>query len=249
MSAPLQLITRADDAGSCRSANEAILECVEAGAIVNVSFMAVGPETEHAAELLRGRDDIACGLHVCLNAEWERVKWGPLTNARTLCDPNGMFRAFPHETQRFGFSIEEAVEEIHAQLHLLRELGLPISYVDEHMGVSWIAPELRAFLAELCEQEELIDAHAIPPLPDASGTGDHLTTLETRIENATGDKCVWVIHPGKIAPDMNAFYLKGGEAGVVARERDAERKLLCDQRLRAMLSKREVKICRYDSAD
>jgi len=249
MTSPFQLITRADDAGSCRSANEAILECVEAGVTKNVSFMAVGPDIEHAAELLRGRNDIACGLHVCLNAEWERVKWGPLTNARTLCDENGMFRAFPHETHTFGFAMGEAVEEINAQFFRLRELGLKISYVDEHMGVSWIAPELRAFIGELCRLHGLIDAYQIPSLPDATGADDDLATLEARIENATSDQCVWVTHPGKIAPDMNAFYLSGGEAGVVAIERDAERKLLCDERLRAMLEAWEVKICRYDSAD
>jgi len=243
---PFQLITRADDAGSCRSANEAILECVEAGVIKNVSFMAVGPEIEHAAEILRGRNDIAFGLHVCLNAEWEAVKWGPLTGARTLCGENGMFRAFPHETQSCGFAVEEAMNEINAQFSRLRELGLPISYVDEHMGVSWIASELRAFIGELCRLHGLIDAYSIPSLPDATGAGDDLANLEARIDSATDRVGVWVTHPGKIAPDMNAFYLKGGEAGLIARGRDAERKILCNPQLRAMLGVRDVEICRYD---
>jgi predicted glycoside hydrolase/deacetylase ChbG (UPF0249 family) len=74
MKPKIYLVTRADDAGSCRSANEAILEGVEAGVIKNVSFLAVGPEIEHAVELLGGRDDIAYGFHVCLNSEWEAVK-------------------------------------------------------------------------------------------------------------------------------------------------------------------------------
>jgi len=249
MTSPFHLITRADDAGSCRSANEAILDCVEAGTTKNVSFMAVGPEIVHAAELLRGQGDIACGLHVCLNAEWETVKWGPLSNAQSLCDENGMFRAFPHQTKSFSFQGEEIFREVEAQFLRLRELGLPISYVDEHMGVSWIAPELRAFIADLCAREGLFDAFPVPSLPDISGDGADLQTLEARLEKAESERAVWVTHPGKIAPDMNAFFLEGGEAGAVARERDAERRLLCDGRLRALFEEREVKVCRYDGAD
>ncbi len=36
------LVTRAGDAGSCRPANVAILECVKAGTIKNVSFLDEG---------------------------------------------------------------------------------------------------------------------------------------------------------------------------------------------------------------
>ena len=238
----MRLVTRADDAGSCRSANDAILECVEAGIIKNVSFMAVGPEIEHAAQLFGGRDDIACGLHVCLNAEWEAVKWGPLTNAPSLCEDGGAFWPFPHDTKERGFVLEEATREIEAQLLRLRELGLGPSYVDEHMGVSWISPELRAFIASL----GLFDAHPIPSLPDATNQTDDFLALEWRLRNATGDRNVWVTHPGKIAPDMSAFFLKGGEPGIVARERHAERQVLLDSRLPTLLAKWKTRPTRYD---
>ncbi len=236
----IHLVTRADDAGGCRSANEAILECVEAGIIKNVSFMAVGPAIEHAAELLGGRDDIAYGLHVCLNAEWEAVKWKPLTEDPKLCDGNGDFLAFPSDTKAtldgkafdFGW-------EVFAQRRRLRELGLNVSYVDEHMGVSWISPDLRGAIAGLCSLHGLLDAAAVPSLPD----GD---TLEARLKAAMGERYVWVTHPGKVAPDMNAFYLAGGKAGVVAQERDAERRLLLDPRLPELFQKWRVKATRYD---
>lgn len=249
----LKLVTRADDAGSCRSANEAILEAVEAGTIKNVSFMAVGPEIEHAVEILGGRDDICYGLHVTLNAEWEEVKWGPLIKAHALTDENGHFLPFPQNTkdrlekffERGGPGAESIYQkEIIAQSNRLRELGLPISYVDEHMGVSWIG--FRDELAEFCRRNEMIDHFALPSLPGVESSGDDLTDLRKRILAASFDSYVWITHPGKVAPDMNRFYLAGGTPGEVARERDAERRLLIDPRLPEMWKELKVKPCRYD---
>ena len=264
MKPKIHLITRADDAGSCRSANAAILESVEAGIIKNVSFMAVGPEIEHAVEILGGRDDICYGLHLCLNAEWERVKWKPLTRAPILTDKNGDFLAFPDDTKAQIKSVEngkwldssdafyydnhdllnQPKFEILAQLQRLRELGLPISYVDEHMGFSWIG--LRAEVENLCDRENLIDAHSFSFLPNIEPTNDALQDLETRIKRAMLDQYVWVTHPGKIAADMNLFALKEQEMGEIARERDAERRFLIDPRLPELLLKWKVKAARYD---
>jgi hypothetical protein len=41
----------------------------------------------------------------------------------------------------------------------MRAAGIKISYVDEHMGVSWIHPDLRTGIAEIARREGLIDAH------------------------------------------------------------------------------------------
>lgn len=258
MKPKIQLVTRADDAGSCRSANEAILECVEAGLIKNVSFMAVGPEIEHAARLLGGRDDIAFGLHVCLNAEWQTVKWGPLTKAPVLVDENGHFWPFPPQT-KLQIQVDVSFDardftaivggEINAQLGRLRDLGLNICYVDEHMSVSWISPSVRGFIENLCRLHGLVDAHFIPFLPgdpEESDEDDDFQVIETRFKRATGDKYVWVTHPGKVAPDMNAFHIGGQAPGVVAHERNAERLLLLDSRLPQLFEKWRVQLARYD---
>jgi len=262
MKTKMRLVTRADDAGSCRSANEAILECVEAGIIKNVSFMAVGPEIEHAVELLGGRNDIAYGLHVCLNSEWEDVKWGPVGTPSILMDEHGHFLPFPNDTQsqlqrtlkgktlpHSSFFLKdvydlftEVGDEVRAQLKCLQELGLNPSYVDEHMGVSWISPDIRSTIASL----QLFDAHPIPSLPASTNTVDDFLALQSRLKSATGNEYVWVTHPGKIAPDMNAFHLKGQQPGIVARERDTERRLLLDSRLPELFSRLKVRVARYD---
>lgn len=77
--ARLSLITRVDDAGLCESVNDAVLDVAASGLVRNVSIMAAGPALAHLAERLRGRSDLCLGLHVTLNAEWERVRWRPLS--------------------------------------------------------------------------------------------------------------------------------------------------------------------------
>lgn len=74
----IRFITRADDAGSSRSANRAIAQVVDGGFVRNVSLMACGPAIEDAAQLLAHRKDVCFGMHTTLNAEWDKVKWRPL---------------------------------------------------------------------------------------------------------------------------------------------------------------------------
>ena len=93
----LTLYPRADDAGSSEAANHAIRECVARGIIKNVSLMAPPAAIEHAAEVL-GDLDACFGLHVTLNAEWDGIKWGPLTNPEdvpSLVDDRGLFFGRP----------------------------------------------------------------------------------------------------------------------------------------------------------
>ena len=95
----IRFITRADDLGSSYSANQAIEQVVDAGFIKNVSIMACAPAIEDAAQRLAHRKDVCFGMHTTLNAEWDRVKWGPVLpseQCKGLVDQNGCF--LPHPT-------------------------------------------------------------------------------------------------------------------------------------------------------
>lgn len=86
----MKMIARADDLGSSKSANQAIERVVGAGIIRNVSVMACGPFVENAAEMLAGRKEICFGMHTTLNAEWDKVKWGPVGLACAKMEPVGL---------------------------------------------------------------------------------------------------------------------------------------------------------------
>ncbi len=234
----VRLVLRADDAGSCLSANEAILEACDAGAVRNISLMICGPTFEDAAERLRGREDLCLGLHVVLNAEWSGPRWGPILPVEqvpTLVEPEtGYFTHFPHDLNSRGFSIAEAVAETEAQLQKARQAGLKITYLDEHMGVGWL-PGLRAALADLACRERLIDAITLPvtylPISDPTPIETPTTIVErwtTAMHHAKPGTYLLVTHPGKDAPDMQAFAIPGEVTGTVARERDLERQALVE---------------------
>lgn len=227
-----RIITRGDDAGSCVSANLAIKECCEKGALRNISVMAVGPAFDHAVEQLKDIRGVDFGLHVTLNSEWDEPKWGPVSSPESvpsLVDTNGMFTQNPGILKDRGFQKDEVMAEIQAQLSLVRRAGFSISYIDEHMGVSWIG--LRADLAEICRKEGLIQSANYHYLDVSSSDPDSIVALQAAISRENDGDFVCVFHPGIDAPDMQVMGHEGIEPGRIAKERDDDRRLLMDPKL------------------
>lgn len=137
--------------------------------------------------------------------------------------------------------MDEMLAEIAAQIAKARQAGLTLSYIDEHMGVSWPWPELRAGIAALAAREGLRDVYAIPHLPNA-GTPDNFFQA---LDQAAPGVYVYVTHPGWDADDMRRF----DGTGEVARWRDADRRLLTDPTLPAALAARDVQVVRYIDLD
>jgi len=137
--------------------------------------------------------------------------------------------------------------EIEAQLGRLRDLGLTIDYVDEHMGISWIG--LREEIANLCAREGVIDAHGFNGLPRLmESSGDLRQDFLARLRAAPDGTYVFVTHPGLDAPDMRAMGHAGLEPGQVARERAAETALLVEPTLKDELRHLDVEVVRYAAA-
>jgi len=225
----LRLITRADDAGSARSANEAIEETVRHGIIRNVSVMAAGVELEHAADLLRNLPGICFGLHATLNAEWTTVRWRPVLSASqvpSLVDREGAFTAHPGFLHEHGFELSEVAAEMRAQLTRLRSVGFKPSYIDTHMGFHWL-PGVEAVLAEIAKEEGLLfDASLKHPCLPVGRAG-----IRAAIDGTSGGPWLLITHPGKNTVEMRAFANADVPAGVIAEERDAERRVLCAPQL------------------
>ena len=249
----LRLITRLDDAGLCENVNEAVLDAASSGLAKNVSIMVPGPAFAHAAERLRERSDLCLGLHVTLNAEWERVRWKPLSPAAevgTLIDSGNFFLPTPKHFDERGSSAAEMMVEIRRQLDAARRAGLDIRYLDEHMGVSW-ACGLRGLLAEFARSEGLIDADPIPSLRGWSHGGsnpDIAAAWANAIQSCPSGIRVLISHVGFDRKDFHKFQVPGQAEGEVAAQRDAERRAWNDPRLRETLTCGGVQILRYDEA-
>lgn len=246
---PAKIVFRADDAGSSVGANEAILRTVRDGVVRNVGFMAPGPALEHAAELLRDLPDVNFGLHVTLNAEWDEVKWGPIlspSQVPSLVDDRGYFTPTPSVLQERGFSLAEAVAEVEAQLQRLRQAGIRVDYLDEHMGVGWIGG-LGERLREICEREGIVRAAQISFL-QGSQTQD-IELLVASIRAAPEGPNVVVAHPGSdVDPVMRRFTFGGIQPGEILRERAQDRRVLSDPRLVRAVESGQIQSLTYRQA-
>ena len=244
----LTLYPRADDAGSSQAANHAIYACAEHGVIKNISVMAPPAASEHAAELLKDLTDVCFGLHVTLNAEWDGVKWGPITNPRevsSLVDGQGYFLPDPKQYVD-RIVIDEALREAKAQLDKLRALGFRLSYLDEHMGVgvNWL-PELHEALTKFGQQEGLYHADVIAPLPAIELSGDVFANFKRRIGEYPEGELIYYTHPAFADPELEPCYNADVPKGKISRERDAERRLLCNPETKAWLAERNVRLKRF----
>lgn len=229
------LLTRADDFGASAGANHAILEAARGGFIRNVGLMAPGPALEEGVKALLDLPASlrpCLGLHATINSEWETHRWGPLlpegkTGGLTRAD--GTFHPFPKLTAETA-SPRTILEEVEAQLRHLRSLGVPVEYMDTHMGFAWI-PGVCEGLVSLAREEGLVwnDADLFPSLKlssredPAPGPGDVLALMQSR----SIDHAVWVFHPNARDPLSESLHVVGQEpSDIVARERDQEYRVL-----------------------
>jgi chitin disaccharide deacetylase len=243
-----RLITRADDAGMSVEANEGVRESVVRGINRNVSLLAAGPAIEHAAECLRDID--ACfGFHACLNSEWVTPRWAPLTGDARLCDESGMLPASKDALRQLNPDPAVVVREMAAQLARLRALRVPVRYMDEHMYFAAAIPGLRSALADFAKAEGLIylmEIPTLPGLPKGSGPADEAERFLKRLRRAPSQLWLSITHPVVDSAEMRAIHLPGGSPGVVAAERDAERRWLTDPRLLSACRDGVVRALRYD---
>lgn len=250
----IELLIRGDDAGGTVSANLAIAECHRSGILNNASVMAVGSALVDAARRLSGLPQLCLGLHVTLNSEWTfpRVRpCLPSDQIPSLVDSEGVFLPSPQHIAGRGFVLIEAMNEVRAQLHRIRSVGIVPSYIDEHMGVGWL-PGLAEAISKLCDEEGLVFAReAATSLPQVEGVqpecihGDRAADWIRRIESAPLGRYVLVTHPLTIDDESNSIYRSTDPPGTVAMDRERDRQALLDPAFLSVCRSSRVQLRRY----
>lgn len=246
----IQAIFRADDIGISLSTVLAARLAIERGVCRNVSVQAVGPHLALVRELLvplqrAGRIDL--GLHVTLNCEWDYPRFRPIGRHPHpgLLDADGAFVQHPgilHERQLPGRAV---VDEAEAQLALLRAHGIEPDYVDEHMCFGWV-PSLAGALSGFCRRHGLIQADQLrfePPAPvrQADAVGQALAGIAAAVRGPLR----LVGHPVLPDNENGLFRMRGDAAYDLNRDRDAQRRMFTDPRMRALADSGRVLPVRY----
>lgn len=234
--AQVRVVTRGDDSGSSSSANRAVRDAFSEGILRNTSLMVPGPAFEEAAEMLRQLPGICVGLHATLTDEWHQSRWGPVldpSKVSSLVMDDGTFCRDTVELWNRGPQNDEILAELKAQLDRARSRGLDIKYMDVHMGFDWF-PGLRPRMAAFAQAEGLIFA---PPnlvrLPEPKGDfADPVDRMLAALAAAQpGKTYLKVTHPAYDTPEMQAMTYGNRAPGEIARQRDADRRMLMDPRV------------------
>ncbi|HYE07388.1 MAG TPA: ChbG/HpnK family deacetylase [Planctomycetota bacterium] len=254
------LITRADDFGSFPEANRAILACLDAGALRNVSVQAPTPWFASGAPALAATD--ACiGLHLSITCEWEQPRWGPVSDPSTvasLVDDDGMFFADPMVPFRRGLVLDEIMREAAAQLAAARAAGLDVRYVDEHMGVGWLhgphgGPRLHERLRAWARSEGLLYHEDVAPMANdfmaRVAPPRRPAEVAAALVGLPTGPWLMILHPAESTGVIAASRLRGGgAAGDVARDRALDAALLRDAGFVAALRTGAVRAATYVEA-
>jgi hypothetical protein len=249
----IRLITRGDDCGSNKTANQAILEAVERGILKNVSLMAVCEAIEDAAVLFAGRKDVCFGIHSTITAEWDHVRWGsilPASQVASLVDHRGHFFQTVEELGKNVPKLEEVMAELQAQLELLRKLGFHITYADEHMGFRSVIQDFDVTFDQWCKREGLINYHPfLNRLPHGDkSVGDPVDHFIRDLSLADSGQYLIVGHPAYDNEEMRLLGHDGYSGEQVAVGRHWERLIYTDSRVINFFQNGSVVPIRYDEA-
>ena len=151
------LIINLDDAGLCGCHNAAIAEALEHGAATSCTLMTMTPGFQEFARMAREHPHWSVGVHLVLNAEWPRLRWGPVLDVSrvpSLVDREGCFYPTLFEAI-WKTRIDEVREEWRAQILKALEAGVQVDHIDCHMGPYHFRPAFFRTARDLAQEFRL----------------------------------------------------------------------------------------------
>ena len=247
----IKVITRADDAGSSSSANLAMKQAAAVGFIKNVSLLAPGGYIDGAADLLCDEKHICFGLHTTLNAEWDKVKWKPLSNVSPndgLTDEDGYLLPHPKMFYETRPSVETVLREYEAQLDRLNRLGFDIRYVDSHMGEEAYVEGLSEAKREWAIRKGLIYHEDCDIETTQFDDEWDVEQMISHISSLCDGQYLYVAHPALYGDDMLMTGNSEFSGESIAKTRSLQASVISDIRLIRRVEEMGVSLIRYDEA-
>lgn len=131
------LIVTCADLGLCHAASTGVYDALREGPATSASLVVPAPWAREAASRFRGED---VGVRLTLNAEHDRYRWGPLTQAPSLLDGDGGFPRTLDDVWDHA-DVDEVRRECRAQIERAVLWGFDISHLDAHLDALVLRPE------------------------------------------------------------------------------------------------------------
>jgi predicted glycoside hydrolase/deacetylase ChbG (UPF0249 family) len=139
------LILNCDDFGQCKAANAAIMHLLEEGKVSSATIMPPAPEFAEAAQWVREKGFTNVGLHLTFTSEFAGYRWRSLTGHPSLHDESGNMHMTVLDFEQKA-DPKAVKAEMRAQFEAVRQAGLDISHVDNHMGSLYGIETERSYL-------------------------------------------------------------------------------------------------------
>lgn len=140
-------IVHVDDVGMSHAANEGAFQALAAGPATCGSVMVPCPWFAEAATRARDGAQHDLGVHLVLNSEFARYRWGPVAGRSavpSLLDEQGFLPRTSLETLQRA-KPEEVEIELRAQVERALEAGIDVTHLDSHMGTCFFPPFLDVY--------------------------------------------------------------------------------------------------------
>ena len=251
----IRLVVRADDFGFSHASNMALEKLLNEGTITAVSVIVNTGWLDETVEILKKHPQVSVGVHVCLNAEWQPYRWGPVLPAKevpSLVDEWGHFFGTRKDLLAHKPDMDEVEKEIRAQVELAIRKGLKISYMDHHMGAAVTTPEMRERFVKVAKEKKLaisrwfgeVQGPIVYSVPPAQKTDVLIRELEKLSKPGLYIivcHCVIKTPEVEVLRDMNASGPKN-----MAEHRQAECDMLCSPRLKEVIKAKGIELVGYD---
>jgi hypothetical protein len=145
------LIVTCDELGVTYAHNTGVYDALRHGLGTTAGLVVPGPWAREAAARYRGED---VGVHLTLNAEYDLLRWGPITHAPSLLDGDGGFPRTLEDLWEHG-DTDEVRRECRAQIERAVYWGFDISHLSAHLGSLEFRPEFFDVALELAAEFRL----------------------------------------------------------------------------------------------
>lgn len=256
--ADIRLIIKGDDMGAAHGINTATIDAYKRGVLTTTNVIVPSPWFLEAARLINENPGLDVGVHLAITAEWDNVKWRPLTQAPSLVDPDGYFfsivaprKGFPAKisVKEAPWKLDEIERELRAQIVMAKRHMPQVSYTWNHMGFTSLGPEVDELVVRLSKEYGLVvptklGLKMVGRVWDPNDSGEvKADKFAARLETLTPGLWMFIDHASTQDAEMLAIGHKG--ADFVAAERSANHDAWISPKVREVISRRGIKLTNY----